>query len=665
MRMLANFKNNNFIYSNRQVFYMFQKIFIFIFTISILFCAPEKPNTIEKNQKPTETQGELTLSLRLSKLIEKRNKEFVWRNELSLNEFNELNELELNVETIEKILKAQEQNFSPSYKNYLLVQKLATIEILNRRFTEASKIWEKYEKYFPSKEKEIKEVIKILNEPEGSVFVTDLGKEVNFASSYSPVIEPSGKKLFFTGVGFPDGKGGQDIYEVILEDSNWSSRKALTLINTPANESASSISVDGTELIISGNYSSSYGNGDIFASFLTDKGWTNVRHYRQPINTEHFDGDGFKTPDGRAILYVSDRPDSIYEYHKKGDYYAGSFEGNTDIFISFRQESGSYGDPINLGSIINTPGAERTPFLHSDGKTLYFSTNGHGGFGDYEIYKSIRLDDTWTNWSDPIHIGKFVNTPYSDIGFQITALADKGFLSYDSPTSNQNRILMLTPLPKRVKPEGIVNIVKGIVFDEFDSPMQSEIEWVDVDAPDQVGKLSSKPISGEYYVPLPSGKEYIIFTKKKNYIITSAIFNYKNDKASSEKSIDFKLVSIPFAISSGLEYPLNSVVFDADKDTLNPKSFVELDRLAQLLIDNSELKIDLFNHYSSSKPESFNTDLSNRRVTKIINYLISKNINSSRIKGKGIGSAKPILPNINEENRNKNKRTTYIISSID
>lgn len=665
MRMLANFKNNNFIYSNRQVFYMFQKIFIFIFTISILFCAPEKPNTIEKNQKPTETQGELTLSLRLSKLIEKRNKEFVWRNELSLNEFNELNELELNVETIEKILKAQEQNFSPSYKNYLLVQKLATIEILNRRFTEASKIWEKYEKYFPSKEKEIKEVIKILNEPEGSVFVTDLGKEVNFASSYSPVIEPSGKKLFFTGVGFPDGKGGQDIYEVILEDSNWSSRKALTLINTPANESASSISVDGTELIISGNYSSSYGNGDIFASFLTDKGWTNVRHYRQPINTEHFDGDGFKTPDGRAILYVSDRPDSIYEYHKKGDYYAGSFEGNTDIFISFRQESGSYGDPINLGSIINTPGAERTPFLHSDGKTLYFSTNGHGGFGDYEIYKSIRLDDTWTNWSDPIHIGKFVNTPYSDIGFQITALADKGFLSYDSPTSNQNRILMLTPLPKRVKPEGIVNIVKGIVFDEFDSPMQSEIEWVDVDDPDQVGKLSSKPISGEYYVPLPSGKEYIIFTKKKNYIITSAIFNYKNDKASSEKSIDFKLVSIPFAISSGLEYPLNSVVFDADKDTLNPKSFVELDRLAQLLIDNSELKIDLFNHYSSSKPESFNTDLSNRRVTKIINYLISKNINSSRIKGKGIGSAKPILPNINEENRNKNKRTTYIISSID
>jgi hypothetical protein len=115
-------------------------------------------------------------------------------------------------------------------------------------------------------------------------------------------------------------------------------------------------------------------------------------------------------------------------------------------------------------------------------------------------------------------------------------MADKGFLSFDSPSSNQNRLLMLSPLPKRVKPEGNVNIVKGIVFDEFDSPMQSEIEWVDVDDSEQIGKLSSKPITGEYYTPLPSGKEYIIFPKKKNSIITSAILNYKNDKSFSEKS---------------------------------------------------------------------------------------------------------------------------------
>ena len=666
MRMLANYKNNKYIYKNKQAYNIFNPLLIVSLTIfSLQFCSSEKPKKNESNQKTLETQGELTLSLRSSKLIDKRNKEFAWRNELSLNEYNEINELDLNQETLEKLLKAQEQNFSPSYKNYLLVQKLASIDIINRRYAEASKIWEKYEKFFPSKEKEIKEVIKILNEPEGSVFVSDLGKEVNQGSSYHPVIEPSGKKLFFTGVGFPEGKGGQDIFEVILEESNWTNRKALTLINTPANESASSISVDGTELLITGNYSSSYGNGDIFASFLTDKGWTNVRHYRQPINTEHFDGDGFKTHDGRAILYISDRPEGLYEYHKKGEYFAGSFEGNTDIFISFRQESGSYGEPINLGSTINTPGAERSPFLHSDGKTLYFSTNGHGGFGDFEIYKSVRLDDTWTNWSDPVHIGKFVNTPFSDLGFQITAMADKGFISFDSPSSNQNRLLMLSPLPKRVKPEGSVNIVKGVIFDEFDSPLQSEIEWVDVDDTEQIGRLSSKPINGDYYTPLPTGKEYIIFPKKKNYIITSAILSYKNDKSFSEKSIDFKLVSIPFAISSGLEYSLNSVLFDGDKDILNAKSYIELDRLAQILNENSELKIDLFNHYSSSKPESFNLDMSNKRITKVINYLISKNINSSRIKGKGMGSAKPILPNINEDNRNKNKRTTYMLSSID
>jgi outer membrane protein OmpA-like peptidoglycan-associated protein len=622
----------------------------------------------EISQSPLESNSDsqigMNLSLRTLKLLDSKKKEFQWRSELKEIEWKELSELENSSDAIEGLLKSQESSITPSYRNFLLVQKLAGIQILNRNYTEAAKIWEKYGKYFPSKEKEIKEVQKILSEPEGSIFVVDLGREVNMGNAFLPVIEANGSKLYFTGVGFPDGKGGQDIYEVSLEETNWISRKALNLINSSANESSSSISIDGTELLITGNYSSSYGNSDIFASFLTEKGWTNVRHYRQPINTEYYESDGFKTPDGRAILYVSDRPDSIYDYHKKGEYFAGSYEGNTDIYISFRQDSGSYGTPINLGPMINTPGSERTPYLHADGKTLYFSTDGNGGFGDLELFKSVRLDDTWTNWSEPIHLGKFVNSPLSDLGFQITATADKGFLTLES-TNNSSKIVMLSPLPKRALPDENINILKGVVYDEYDSPIQSDIEWVDLLDFDLIGRLSSKPNSGEYFFSIPIGKEYIVYPKKKNYIITSYVPTFKKDKATIEKSIDFKLVSIPFALSSGIEYILNSIFFDNETNDLSQKSNIELDRLSQLLLENTDIKIEIICHYSSVKPESYNLEVSNKRLTKIINYLLSKNISSSRIKGKGVGSTKPIVPNINEENRIKNRRIGYILSSID
>jgi outer membrane protein OmpA-like peptidoglycan-associated protein len=636
------------------------------FLISIfLFLECGSQDTIVKEPETTiDSQIGINLSLRTLKLIDSKKKEFQWRAELKESEFKEINDLENSSEVIEKILKSQEPNLTPSYKNYLLVQKLAGIEFTNRKFGEASKIWDKYGKYFPSKEKEIKEVQKILSESEGSIFVTDLGREVNVGNASLPVIESNGSKLYFTGVGFPDSKGGQDIYEVSLDDSNWTSRKALNLINSSGNESASSISIDGTELLITGNYSSSYGNSDIFASFLTDKGWTNVRHYRQPINTEHYEADGFKTPDGRAIMYVSDRPEGIFDYHKKGEYYAGSYEGNTDIYISFRQDSGSYGNPINLGPIINSPGSERAPFLHADGKTLYFSTDGNGGFGELELYKSVRLDDTWTNWSVPIHLGKFVNSPLSDLGFQITALADKGFLTLET-ANNSSKLVMISPLPKRVIPEETINILKGVVFDEYDTPIQTEIEWIDLIDPEIIGKISSKPITGEYYFSIPLGKDYIVYPKKKNYIITSVIPSFKKDKNSIEKTIDFKMVSIPFAISSGSEYILNSILFVNETDEISQKSYYELDRLAQLLLENPDIKIDIICHYSSVKQESFNLDLSNKRIVKIVNYLISKNVNSSRIKGKGIGSSKPIVPNISEENRIKNRRIGYTISSVE
>jgi outer membrane protein OmpA-like peptidoglycan-associated protein len=647
-----------------QISYSFTPIFL------VLFVSCSSPKTIEPVVKPVIEEKKLpplvepiTLTDEMQKEKDEKQAEFLWRSSLTQNMAVTISKFKNDAASI-KAIEDSLKDGKPTYYNYLLVEKLASFEITKKNYEAATKIWLRYKKLFPKKASGIDTIIASLKENDGKITFQNVGKEVNLGSTYMPVPELSGKKMFFTGMDLYAKKTGEDIYETVFKDKKWTSVQPILQLNTKNHESALGVSPDGTTLYVFGNYAGSFGGGDIFYSQLTDGGWSKATPFEYPINSANFESDAFLTSDGKAIIFVSDRESGLFAFHAKNKYYAGNFWGNTDIYISFKNEEGNFSPPINIGPMLNTPGAERTPYLHPDGQTLYFSSNGYSGFGDLDLYKSVRLDDTWQNWSKPEHLGRSLNSPGADWGFKLTASSDRGFTAADSGQNNyQNHIFEILPLPKKAKPNNIVIAIRGRIVDENNQALQADLEWQVMGADKNLGKLSSKPVTGEFFITLPAGKEYAYFARKQGYLNQSQSINLTKEKVYKEIEMEIVLVSTESAKTRGTEITLNNIIFESDKDVLDAKSFAELDRLVEILNSDSSVEIEIQGHTSVGRTEDFNLDLSTRRAESVAKYLFEKNIEPTRISTKGYGSSKPRVPNTTEENKSKNRRVSFVIRS--
>ena len=266
-----------------------------------------------------------------------------------------------------------------------------------------------------------------------------LGHAINtLANEYLPVLNTDGSKLYFSAMdrtGFFDFKldftkeksaGGEDIYCSELNEGVWLDARPLKEINTNGHEVVSEV-FKNNDLLVTANYPEKFGvkeNKD--AGFQTTdifllkkgKGGYEINHLPEPINSIFTEADGFMADDQSYILFVSDRNVNIGEYHKKGWKWNESFWGNTDVYVCIK-EGDYWGNPINLGSKINTPYAERTPWLSKDGLTLYLSSNGYVKDKiDLDVYAFKRTDrDNWSNWNGP-HIVTDANTLNDDWGFK-------------------------------------------------------------------------------------------------------------------------------------------------------------------------------------------------------------------------------------------------------
>jgi outer membrane protein OmpA-like peptidoglycan-associated protein len=644
-----------------------------IFVILIAnHCSSTKPVSGTVNNVPNEIPAKKELSDSVSPLlktepilakVKERENDFSWRTIPDSQTYEAIRKIPFSEKGKEQIRNILADKRISSPVRFLYLRKLVSFSLLEKNYSQAADVYAKYKSDFPEKSKDINTLISILKENEGNVALLDSGKLVNEFESYGPVLELSGRKMYFTSPSATGGKGGEDILEVTWDGMNWTNRKFLQELNSETHDSALSASADGTELYIFGNYKNSLGGGDIFKSKLTKTGWSLPENLGRPINSVDFDSDAFPTPDGKALLFVSDRAGGYYAQKKKGQFWAGDTWGNTDIYISFKKEDGTFAAPINLGPMINTPGAERTPFLHPDGKTLYFSSNGYNvGFGNLDLYKSVRLDDTWTNWSEPIHLGKTLNTIAADWGFVMTASSDKGYMSGISKDGSKNNIYTIVPLPTRAKPDSLVTGIQGRVIDEQGNPIEAEIEWEDLGSGNTLGKLNSKSNTGEFFITLPNGKNYGYFVSKDGYFSQSQNIDLTKEKSYRVQEIEIVLVSIKNAASSGKEINLNNILFKSDSSELDDRSHAELDRFSNLLKENPSIKIEIQGHTSTSnRPEAFNLELSQKRAQSVADYLLQKGIEADRIRVKGYGSSKPVVPNTTEENKKKNRRVNFIV----
>lgn len=251
------------------------------------------------------------------------------------------------------------------------------------------------------------------------------------ASEYYPCLSADGSRLYFTAMdrtGFFDYKinydqianaGGEDIFSSQLSEGLWTDARDVRLLNTSYHEAVTQVLPNG-DLLLTGNYRENLGppdgdhNGssttDLFIARKTGNDFR-VTHLDEPVNSLFTEADGYMDPAGTFILFVSDRPGRVGDHHKKGWKWNDNFWGNTDVWVCTKA-NGYWGNPVNLGSKVNTGFAERTPWLSPDGLTLFVSSNGYRpGKKDLDVYYFRRKNkSTWTVWEGPWPVTD-VNTP--------------------------------------------------------------------------------------------------------------------------------------------------------------------------------------------------------------------------------------------------------------
>jgi outer membrane protein OmpA-like peptidoglycan-associated protein len=551
------------------------------------------------------------------------------------------------------------RKYAPTDDAYFAMQRIADYYIQRKEWDSATIVYRIFENLFPLSQNKINKTIELLNQKEFGLEVKNLGSSINtIGSEWDPSPTSDGRFLYFTADYRNKGWGGADIWVSEKKEGKWQNAENIGKpINNYFDETVDNVTTDGTGLLLSGNFQGSYGEFDIYLAEKTESGWADLLHYSKPINSEYHDESGCISADGNVLMFTSDRPGGIgplVQINQK--FYGGSTMGNMDIYVSLRTETG-WGEPINLGSTINTPYSERAAYLHPDGKTMYFSSNGHYGLGRLDVFKSVRLSDTsWTQWSEPVNLGKEINSAQDDWGYVVDPTGEIAYFAKDGDINGfGNWDIYSIKLPDIAKPNELA-IIKGKITDSLGRGLECIITWEDLETGERVGNLRSDPRDGFYIITLPLGKNYGYFASRPGFYPSSKNIDLRVIDSKIELIENITLISIKDMQEKGSGVRINNIFFDFDKSDLKEESIPELKRLLEFVNQLSAYKIIIEGHTDNSGSVAHNNKLSTDRAKEVAKYLTDNGIDSKRIIIKGLGSQIPLAPNDTEQNKALNRR---------
>lgn len=480
----------------------------------------------------------------------------------------------------------------------------------------------------------------------------NLGPNVNTPyNDLCPVISADGKTLYFTRFGDPNNMGGkpdQDIwYSQVREDGTYSVAKNIgSPLNNRNNNSITSITPDGQTAALLNRYEA---DGSMSVGVSTANRAEEGFAFPKPCEIKNFYnnndyGEYCLSSSGKILVMTLQRDDS---------------EGGKDLYMSSLQEDGHWSEPRHLGDLVNTASNETSPFLAADDRTLYFSTGGFPGYGKKDMYLTRRLDDTWTNWSEPMNLGPKLNSPYWDAYYSIPASGEHAyFVSYQNSIGEAD--IFRVGLPEAMRPLPVV-LVSGVVRDrKTGKPLAARIVYESLSTGEEVGVARSDPRDGSYSIALPAGTHYGFQARAKKYLPVSENLDLSDTKTYQEVIRDLYLVTP----EAGAVVKLNNLFFDLGKADLRPVSRNELRRLVQTLEDYPTMSIEISGHTDDIGTEESNLKLSRERARAVEKYLLDQGVLAVRIKAVGYGESKPEVPNDSEENRQLNRRVEFKIRSI-
>lgn len=469
------------------------------------------------------------------------------------------------------------------------------------------------------------------------------------SGDYMPQVNPTGTRLYFTSVrkgGFDfqnenskPNEFGEDLYFSNLENGIWSEPKLLPEpLNSMGNDFGSAFTGDGQMMVyVKCSENSGVGSCDLFITELNGTEWTTPVNMGNVVNSEDWESQPSISSDGNRIIFSSTR---------KGGY------GGADLYVSEKNHLGDWGIPQNLGSTINTPLSDGSPYLAPDGKTLYYSTAGHPGFGGKDIFCSVFEN---AKWSKPENLGTPINSKGDDTNFSISA-SGLGYMA-SSRLDENNFELYQVELPDHLKPKPTA-VVQGVVANaETSETLEALVLVEDLETGELLAVNKSNSESGEYLVVLPAGRNYSVSASSEGYFFYSQSFELPKDTSYQEITKDINLEPI----KKGAKVVLNNIFFEVGRSELKPISYVELNKAVKLLEENPTMIIEIGGHTDSQGSDANNLALSTKRAQAVVDYMILAGLDKTRLQAKGYGETVPIADNTTRDGRAANRRTEFQI----
>ncbi|WP_241934360.1 RICIN domain-containing protein [Hymenobacter cyanobacteriorum] len=482
-----------------------------------------------------------------------------------------------------------------------------------------------------------------------------------------PIVSPDGKTLYFARTKFAGNtEGNTDSGDAWLSRSadqgkTWGAPERMDAINTPQNNAVEATTGTGGQLlIVRGTYERDgtfrdEGLSRVAQAAATAAGATPKTTKPEALRIANFysavTGTGFfMSADGQTLLLSLERGDS---------------EGGNDIYLSRPDGSGGYTEPKSLGPVLNSPGFDFAPWLAADGKTLYFASYGHMGYGSADLFVSTRLDDSWAKWSEPRNLGPTFNGP----GFNaFLSVAPDGKTAYYSSSATPNGT------------KDIWRTGRAVAADSLPKPAVAEVS-------ENAGRafLSGRVLDARTKQPVPGAlvKANLLGTGRNSpqFLATSRADNSGNyqmsllpgryalsaigglltmsDTLTASGSPRRDILLNPAVVGEKVDLP--SIIFAQGKATLLGSSFIELNRLAIALQAAPATEVRLEGHTDNVGPADKNQQLSEDRVAEVKRYLVGRGISENRITTVGFGGTKPRYGNDREETRRLNRRVELVI----
>ncbi len=515
------------------------------------------------------------------------------------------------------------------------------------------------------------------------VVISNPGNNINSEyDDYNSVISRDESLMYFTSRRMQDEKSKrnpmdnkfyEDIYCSQKKINEWGIAKRfdkkINKSKNKANNAAVGLSADNKELY---SYIGKSNSGDIFKSIYKKDKWTKPQRLPGKINSKSRETSLCFSSDEKTMYFVSSNKKTTL--------------GGSDIFVCKKDYSGKWGDPTNIGSMINTAFDEVAVSLSANDSTLFFSSNGHNTMGGYDIFRT-ELSETGL-WSKPENIGYPINTPDDDVFF---VLAPDGKTAYYSTIRESGiggkdiyKIIYLGAEkemilsgegelvaglqkppdniffqePQKLQADTSLRMQGMITDSENQKPVIAKLELIDVDI-NMVVATAISDASGNYKIKVPSAKSYGVEILAKEYLLYLDAIDLSKEPSDEIIIRNFKLDRVEV----GVKVILKNIFFEFGKSTLKPESYGELNHVVKFLQNNETLRLELSGHTDNIGTYKYNKKLSEDRAKAVVDYLVKKGISQNRLTYKGYAYDQPIAPNTTEKGRAQNRRVEFKVLS--